>query len=594
MKLSYRFLLVVCVLLAAALPINAQDLEWAVVAAGMNQDAGTALTTDEVGNIYMAGDVGGSATFGKDEPGEEIVTGHNFIAKYYPDGTYMMAISILSDAFPLQIEAIDVDTYGNIYIAGEVTTGSVHTFGAGEPNEAMLDSGFNSGDVFLAKFDASGTFEWVRSGGTSEINRASDIAVDADGSSYITGFFRSSIELGADGTGEVVTLDSEGGVLDNDVFIAKYDTYGDLVWAYSAGGAAGSDSGRGIEVDDKSNVYLIGAIIDEATFGKNTKFETQVMTGGGTGAFMARFDPRGALRWVVPVTGGSFSFPYDIEIRQGKSVIVGTYDGTIEFQSTSGSTEQQTADGPENVFIARYDRSGRLLWSNSLFASELLNGVSVSYWTDQRSCILGNFDTSITFDYNTPDELVINASDYDQFFGCYSKKGAFLAAASDPVAIEKGTAKPDGTLIVTGRFQNSVTFGDGDENETMFTSAGSLDAFLAAYSGFPRPGSSSGNAGVDGALTLQGETPASFLLQSNYPNPFNPQTTLRFDLPETAEVSLNVFDMQGRLVRKLAQGTLEEGSHEVIFNADNLPSGAYLYRLVTPVGVQSRIMTLLK
>ncbi|MEM8488482.1 MAG: DUF4397 domain-containing protein, partial [Bacteroidota bacterium] len=90
------------------------------------------------------------------------------------------------------------------------------------------------------------------------------------------------------------------------------------------------------------------------------------------------------------------------------------------------------------------------------------------------------------------------------------------------------------------------------------------------------------------------EQPGSFKLGNNYPNPFNPTTTISFTLPETAEVSLLVYDMLGREVRTLVNGTLASGVNEVVFDAAGLPTGTYLYRLTTPQGSFTKTMLLVK
>ena len=88
--------------------------------------------------------------------------------------------------------------------------------------------------------------------------------------------------------------------------------------------------------------------------------------------------------------------------------------------------------------------------------------------------------------------------------------------------------------------------------------------------------------------------PETFSLEGNYPNPFNPETMIRFGLPETAQVKLTVYDVLGRQVRVLVDGVRKAGTHEVGFRADDLPSGTYLYLLQTPQGNLSGSMLLLK
>ena len=75
------------------------------------------------------------------------------------------------------------------------------------------------------------------------------------------------------------------------------------------------------------------------------------------------------------------------------------------------------------------------------------------------------------------------------------------------------------------------------------------------------------------------DLPGSYRLGANYPNPFNPQTTISYDLPETSGVRLDVFDSVGRLVRSLVDREQPPGRYEVVFTARDLPSGAYFYRI---------------
>ena len=91
-----------------------------------------------------------------------------------------------------------------------------------------------------------------------------------------------------------------------------------------------------------------------------------------------------------------------------------------------------------------------------------------------------------------------------------------------------------------------------------------------------------------------GELPSAYALMQNYPNPFNPSTEIGFTLPESANVRLAVYDVLGRQVQLLIDGTMEAGTHEVLFDAGNLPSGTYLYRLETPQGSVVRTMLLAK
>ncbi len=90
------------------------------------------------------------------------------------------------------------------------------------------------------------------------------------------------------------------------------------------------------------------------------------------------------------------------------------------------------------------------------------------------------------------------------------------------------------------------------------------------------------------------EVPEDFTLKQNYPNPFNPSTQIRFELPEDAEVSLRVYNSVGQEVATLIDETRSAGSYEVTFNADDLSSGNYIYRLEADDHVLTRTMTFIK
>ena len=85
-----------------------------------------------------------------------------------------------------------------------------------------------------------------------------------------------------------------------------------------------------------------------------------------------------------------------------------------------------------------------------------------------------------------------------------------------------------------------------------------------------------------------------FQLEQNYPNPFNPSTTMRYVLPQRADVSLVVFNPLGQKVATLVQGEQEAGGHEVRFDATSLASGVYFYRLRAGDAVQTRRLLLLR
>ncbi len=105
------------------------------------------------------------------------------------------------------------------------------------------------------------------------------------------------------------------------------------------------------------------------------------------------------------------------------------------------------------------------------------------------------------------------------------------------------------------------------------------------------PGKDIQETGVQGASAI----PEEFSLLQNYPNPFNPQTTISYSLPQTSTVTLKVYDLMGREVATLMQNERKAvGNYEILFNASNLSSGVYFYKLQTQNYMETKRMVLIK
>ena len=122
---------------------------------------------------------------------------------------------------------------------------------------------------------------------------------------------------------------------------------------------------------------------------------------------------------------------------------------------------------------------------------------------------------------------------------------------------------------------------------------------VAAYDGQDSTLSSNGPAvlvvDIQGILGTEGDVlPAAYALQQNYPNPFNPATVIRFSVAAKQAVSLQIFDITGRLVATPINESLAPGEHEVTWQAGHLPSGTYFMQMKSGDFVKTRKMVLLK
>jgi len=93
---------------------------------------------------------------------------------------------------------------------------------------------------------------------------------------------------------------------------------------------------------------------------------------------------------------------------------------------------------------------------------------------------------------------------------------------------------------------------------------------------------------------VPGGEPLAFALRQNYPNPFNPSTEISYTIPKASQVVLNVYNVLGQVVATLVNGPMTAGDHAVTFNAANLSSGVYFYRLQAGSLATTQKMLLMK
>jgi len=143
-----------------------------------------------------------------------------------------------------------------------------------------------------------------------------------------------------------------------------------------------------------------------------------------------------------------------------------------------------------------------------------------------------------------------------------------------------------------------AVFKNKDEVNTYVAyNAGSTSRLVSFSDGFsmtvePKELKSMASSSVDSET--EQEFPASIRLYQNYPNPFNPSTIIRYSMPESATITLQVFDATGRLISTLEEGVKSAGNHSVEFDASNLSSGIYYYRLTSNDFSISNSMLLIK
>ena len=289
------------------------------------------------------------------------------------------------------------------------------------------------------------------------------IASDTSGNLYIVGSFEQSLTFGA----TILTDTDFGG------YIAKFDSYGNRMWAKHVG-STGTDSVKTVITDNSGNAYIAGRFTGTLTLGTTT------LTSSNSSLFVAKIDTNGTWQWLISLNGGSSSLT---SITQGPSnyiYITGTFSSSI----TEGNTTLNASNGA--LLIGKLNTSGTWQWikqgghDNSPSAFQVLtDSTSATYVSGSLQGKTGTFGTT-------------TLSNTKQFLAKMDSNGNWIwAKAIDGLA--RFAIDGSDNLYVTGKFSSQQTFGS-----TNLLPQGNTDLFVAKLdaSGNYQWAKSSGNQGA--------------------------------------------------------------------------------------------------
>ncbi len=308
--------------------------------------------------------------------------------------------------------------------------------------------------------------------------------------------------------------------------------YGEwMIGSRQGGGAADTlEVGEGLRVDDNVN-------FGQLTYGSNLNEHVKIgaVIDNFTGVLHYSFgNPKMIMRSLDDVTSSDWTVPltdFVLKTPEEGATIVANQDVTPTWSATTD------LDGN----TVRYEKVLYLPDSTEFFAAPSNND---------------GLDTEITVPATLLDQLLVSAG------------------VADGESV---------TLLWNVRVNDGV--------DTLAISSG-YDIATNTFTPIYRTATFTNSSDVSNEVVAG--LPEKFDLKPNYPNPFNPSTRISFDLPESAEVRLTVFDVLGRQVATLVNQPMKAGSHTVNFDAQRLASGVYIYRLEAGSFSMTRNMMLIK
>ncbi len=251
------------------------ELIWAHGTGGFNNDYCINIALDNSANIIATGYYNsGSIDF---DPGVNNSTlSHNgasdiFISKYDASGNFLWAKGFGSSGYDVGYDIV-ADASGNIYATGRFE----NTVDFDPGNNAVDITSAGAQDIYLLKLDANGNYVWAKGMGSSLAEWGQAVDLDGVGGLYLTGYFQLTVDF--DPSGNTTNLTSSGG---EDIFVSKYNTDGNFVWALAMGGtnAQFGDRGEDISVDGAGSVYTTGWFYDVADFDPTVGIENVTSQG---------------------------------------------------------------------------------------------------------------------------------------------------------------------------------------------------------------------------------------------------------------------------------------------------------------------------
>jgi Tfp pilus assembly protein PilZ len=305
---------------------------WSKVVGGAGDDVSEGIALDASGNCYVTGVfLSPTITFGATALSKVgLVDRYDmYLVKYDANGNVVWAMNEGGSGSVIST-GVAVDADGNCDVVGEFES---LTLTLGETT--LTNAGFY--DMFIVRFDSSGSVIWAKSGGGSSDDAGYSVAVDALRNTYVTGSFGSAnMAFGA------TTLTRPGL---SGMFVVKYDAGGNVLWAKSEGGT-GRNSPNAVALDASGNCYVAGHFNSPTiTFGATT-----LTNAGGFDIFAVKYDLSGKALWAKSAGGTQHDFGRGIAVDAfGNSYLTGYFvSPTISFDTTT-----LTKEGGSAMFITK-------------------------------------------------------------------------------------------------------------------------------------------------------------------------------------------------------------------------------------------------
>lgn len=354
-----RVFLLITFLFSVITTLKSQTWAWVQSGTCTSDAIGIGVCADAAGNVYEVGAFNSPTLLIGTTTLTNSLGYEPFIVKYDASGNVIWARTSNSTFNDFQANAVCTDGTGNVFMLG--------TYGASMIAFGSFTLNYGGGsNIFLVKYDPNGNVLWAKNTkGLSQI--AQKITCDRNGNVFMSGNYN-----GPTCIFDTYTLTSTGS---QDVFLAKYDSNGNVLWARGSKGTT-YDNGWSVSTDSIGNSFFSGFYTSPSiTFGTYTLTNS----GGSGSAFLVKYDANGNILWAQTsngLTSWSYAQGYSVSSDAiGNTYLGGSYGGQIAFGTYSLNV------GTIRYVLWKFDTNGNVIWArtpNNLYNAPNSQGYAVS------------------------------------------------------------------------------------------------------------------------------------------------------------------------------------------------------------------------
>lgn len=527
---------------------------------GNQIDKCTGITQDNFGFVYATG-----VSWGSTSTKEDYAT-----IKFGEDGDYIWAVRYDGPGHNIDnATAITIDNAGNVYVTGWSRSGSDY----GSEDYCTIKYNNNGQQLWAARYDGAVGNDCYY------YDYANAIVVDNAGNVYVTGE-----SWGNDN-------------LNGDYLTVKYNSNGVVQWAKRYNGPSSkNDKALSIGLDAMNNVYVTGASEQQ---------------GKGYDYLTVKYNNAGAQQWAARYDGPAYLNDIACELK-----VDGIGNVFVTGSSHGGTTKL-------DYTTIKYNTAGQQQWlqrytNSPINDTDAATGIDVDVYGNVYVTGYSKASGNSSYDYVT---IKYKGADGTQMW-LNRADGGLSDKAWDIKVIYKTCASGNGSngggdvpcwdvfVYVSGESKlgsgsDFLSYGYGENGNQRWVNRfnGPQNGNDAAYtisvkSNYPviyAGGVFSNDYGIIGIteLTRNGSGNKNGI-SNNYPNPFNPTTNINYIITKETFVKINVFDILGRNVANLVDEKKPEGNYSVTFDASDLNSGVYFYKIETDYASETRRIVLIK